>query len=111
MIMFQAAKIDFSDHGSTYSSSQALHSPTPPPPQLPVQGPPVGPPPGQIITSDGYRTLRGSNTANTNPLKSFTQLAGAPPSVSPSHGNSLSQFIPWFCQVDSLTFYCSLRRL
>ncbi|VDN33735.1 unnamed protein product [Gongylonema pulchrum] len=82
----QAAKIDFSDHGSAYSSSQALHTPTPPPPQLPHQGPPIAPPP-QLPISDGYRTLRGSSVS-ANPLKSFTQLAGAPPPLTPSQCKS-----------------------
>ncbi|KAM3720689.1 Netrin receptor [Dirofilaria immitis] len=81
----QVAKIDFSDHSSTYSSSQALHISTPPPPQLPNQGPPVAPP-AQLIGTDGYRTLR-RNSANSNPLKSFTQLAGAPPPITPTSGS------------------------
>uniref|UniRef100_A0A158PQE6 Neogenin-like protein n=1 Tax=Brugia pahangi TaxID=6280 RepID=A0A158PQE6_BRUPA len=80
----QVAKIDFSDHSSTYSSSQALHISTPPPPQLPNQGPPVAPP-TQLLNNDGYRTLR-RNSVNSNPLKSFTQLAGAPPPITPSSG-------------------------
>uniref|UniRef100_A0A0N5API7 Down syndrome cell adhesion molecule a n=1 Tax=Syphacia muris TaxID=451379 RepID=A0A0N5API7_9BILA len=82
-----SAKIDYSDHGSSYGSSQALQMQTPPP-QLPNQGPPSGPP-SQI--SDAYRTLRSNNS---NPLRSFTQFASVPPPVSPSqtspspHGNA-----------------------
>ncbi|VDK69307.1 unnamed protein product, partial [Onchocerca ochengi] len=81
----QVAKIDFSDHSSTYSSSQALHISTPPPPQLPNQGPPVAPP-AQLVCTDGYKTLR-RNSVNSNPLKSFTQLAGAPPPITPTSGS------------------------
>ncbi|VDK77158.1 unnamed protein product [Litomosoides sigmodontis] len=81
----QVAKIDFSDHSSTYSSSQALHISTPPPPQLPNQGPPVAPP-AQLLNNDGYKTLR-RNSVNSNPLKSFTQLAGAPPPINPTSGS------------------------
>uniref|UniRef100_A0A0M3HY64 Neogenin n=1 Tax=Ascaris lumbricoides TaxID=6252 RepID=A0A0M3HY64_ASCLU len=81
------AKIDFSDHGSSYGSSQALQAQTPPP-QLPNQGPPVAPPP-QI--GDGYRTLRSSS--GSNPLKSFTQLAGAPPPLSPPQGERIAHVV------------------
>ncbi|VDM41037.1 unnamed protein product [Toxocara canis] len=83
------AKIDFSDHGSSYGSSQALQAQTPPPPQLPNQGPPVAPP---AQMSDGYRTLRGSS-ASSNPLKSFTQLAGAPPPLSPSQSERTAHVV------------------
>ncbi|VDN01816.1 unnamed protein product [Thelazia callipaeda] len=82
----QIAKIDFSDHSSAYSSSQALHTPTPPPPQLPNQRPPVAPP-SQLLNNDSYRTLRGTSVIS-NPLKSFTQLAGAPPPIAPTKGTS-----------------------
>uniref|UniRef100_F1KRH1 Netrin receptor DCC n=1 Tax=Ascaris suum TaxID=6253 RepID=F1KRH1_ASCSU len=81
------AKIDFSDHGSSYGSSQALQAQTPPP-QLPNQGPPVAPP-AQI--GDGYRTLRSSS--GSNPLKSFTQLAGAPPPLSPPQGERIAHVV------------------
>ncbi|EJD75220.1 immunoglobulin I-set domain-containing protein [Loa loa] len=87
----QVAKIDFSDHSSTYSSSQALHLSTPPPPQLPNQGPPVAPP-SQLLSSDGYRTLR-RNSVSSNPLKSFTQLAGAPPPITPSSGERMAHVV------------------
>uniref|UniRef100_A0A914DW50 Neogenin n=1 Tax=Acrobeloides nanus TaxID=290746 RepID=A0A914DW50_9BILA len=74
------AKIDFahnSEHGSSYGGSSTALQGTghTPPPTLPNQGPPHGIPPNL----DGYRTLRGSN-----PLRSFAQLGGAPPSVSPT---------------------------
>uniref|UniRef100_A0A915Q3T3 Neogenin n=1 Tax=Setaria digitata TaxID=48799 RepID=A0A915Q3T3_9BILA len=70
----QVAKIDFSDHSSTYSSSQALHIPTPPPPQLPNQGPPIAPP-AQLLNNDGERTahvvrplvIASPNTRNGKP--------------------------------------------
>ncbi|CAG9536052.1 unnamed protein product [Cercopithifilaria johnstoni] len=87
----QVAKIDFSDHSSTYSSSQALHISTPPPPQLPNQGPPVAPP-AQLLSNDGYRTLR-KNSVNSNPLKSFTQLAGAPPPITPISGERMAHVV------------------
>ncbi|VDK49439.1 unnamed protein product [Anisakis simplex] len=88
------AKIDFSDHGSSYGSSQALQAQTPPPPQLPNQGPPVAPP-SQMSSADGYRTLRAaaSSSNSSNPLKSFTQLAGAPPPLSPSQGERTAHVV------------------
>uniref|UniRef100_A0AC35G7L0 Neogenin n=1 Tax=Panagrolaimus sp. PS1159 TaxID=55785 RepID=A0AC35G7L0_9BILA len=68
-------KIDLSsDHASSYGgSSTALQNQTPPP---------------TLTDGGGYRTIRGG--PNSNPLKSFSQLGGGPPPISPSHGISTS---------------------
>uniref|UniRef100_A0A914WAK2 Neogenin n=1 Tax=Plectus sambesii TaxID=2011161 RepID=A0A914WAK2_9BILA len=72
----QTARVDFADQrNSPYGSATAMGLIPTPPPQLPLGGPPSAPP--SSAQNDGYRTL--PHRQSSNPLKSFTAVAGPPP--------------------------------
>lgn len=77
----QTARVDFADQRiSPYGSATAMGLVPTPPPQLPLGAPPSVPPlhaSPAAAQNDGYRTL--PHRQSSNPLKSFTAVAGPPP--------------------------------